>query len=71
MPATLELALTFDHFYETKAKTVDAMLTYGGSFAKGIALALKHADRSNARIIYNDFAHIYADCAPGGKFHPA
>lgn len=72
MPVTTPaLAVSFESFYTTKNRTADAMLHYGGSFAQGLALALRHADRDNSRRIYEAFPELLVPYSPGGKFHPA
>ena len=71
MLATTPLLVAFDSFYATKSRTAEAMFNFGGSFAQGLALALRHADRDNSRRIYETFPELLAPYAPGGKFHPA
>lgn len=61
----------FDDFYVSKNRTAEAMFNNGGSFAQGLALALRHADRDNSRRIFEAFPEMLTPYAPGGQFHPA
>lgn len=65
------LTVSFDTFYSSKSRIAEAMFHYGGSFAQGLALALRHADRDNARRIYEAFPELLIPYAPGGRFHHA
>jgi hypothetical protein len=71
LTATPALAVSFDSFYLTKNRTAELMFNFGGSFAQGLALALRHADRDNSRRIYEAFPELLTPYSPGGKFHPA